>query len=117
MSNALLEAMAAGLPCIATDVGSNRSVLAPGGAAPAGLVTDVSADSLFAAMDTMARDAEVRAHFGGVGAAMAGSRYTIPAMVRQYEQLYRTVVGHSARPIPIVDTRSDKAADKNYVTQ
>ena len=36
MSNALLEAMAAGLPCIATDVGSNRSLLCPPGEPAAG---------------------------------------------------------------------------------
>lgn len=31
LSNAMLEAMAAGLPCIATDIGGNRDLLHPGG--------------------------------------------------------------------------------------
>ena len=113
MSNALLEAMAAGLPCIATDVGSNRSVLAPAGEVAAGLVTEPSADALFTAMDAMARAPEVRARFGTLGAALAGSRYTIPAMVQQYEQLYRSVIGQPARQPAVVDN----AADKTYVTQ
>ena len=54
MSNALLEAMAAALPCIATDVGSNRSLLCPPGESPAGVIAEPAADSLFQAMRTMA---------------------------------------------------------------
>ena len=104
MSNALLEAMAAGLPCIATDVGSNRSVLAPDAGPAAGLVVDPRADALFEAMDAMAADTRTRADHGARGAALAASRYTIPAMVDRYEQLYRTVMGRRMRAPAIADT-------------
>ena len=43
MSNALLEAMSSELPCIATDVGSNRSLLNPAAEPPAGLICEPTA--------------------------------------------------------------------------
>ena len=64
MSNALLEAMAAGLPCIATDVGSNRSVLNPLDASPGGIICDPASDSLFHAMNQLAHDAGARRQYG-----------------------------------------------------
>ena len=54
MSNALLEAMASGLPCIATDVASNRSVLCPAPGSPGGVIAEATVDSLFRAMCAMA---------------------------------------------------------------
>jgi glycosyltransferase involved in cell wall biosynthesis len=92
MSNALLEAMATGLPCIATDVGSNRSLLAPTGDPPAGLITETTADSLFEAMRTLESSPEARARYGAQGASLVQARYTIPGMVQQYERLYRSVL-------------------------
>jgi glycosyltransferase involved in cell wall biosynthesis len=92
MSNALLEAMSAGLPCIATDVGSNRSLLAPAGEPPAGLLTEITADSLFEAMRTLESSPEARVRYGAQGASLVQAHYTIPGMVKQYERLYRSVV-------------------------
>jgi glycosyltransferase involved in cell wall biosynthesis len=93
MSNALLEAMATGLPCIATDVGSNRSLLNPPGEPATGLVCDANAESLFRAMCVMASDAEARRRYGGHGAALVERTYSISRMVHQYESLYRSMVG------------------------
>ena len=60
MSNALLEAMASGLPCIATDVGSNRSLLNQPAEPAAGLICEGNPESLFRAMEEMASSAEAR---------------------------------------------------------
>jgi glycosyltransferase involved in cell wall biosynthesis len=95
MSNALLEAMAAGLPCIATEVGSNRSVVRPPGEPPAGLTTAATADDLFAAMRTLARSEDERARYGAQGLAIVLAHHTVPGMVAQYERLYRAVAGRT----------------------
>lgn len=99
MSNALLEAMASDLPCIATDVGSNRSLLHPPAEPPAGLICDANPESLFRAMYEMASSADARRRFGAQGAALVSRRFTIPSMVHQYDCLYRSVIGRpSMRP-------------------
>jgi glycosyltransferase involved in cell wall biosynthesis len=93
MSNALLEAMAAGLPCIATDVGSNRSLLNPLTGPEAGVVVEVEAEPLFHAMREMAANPDSRSTYGARAASAARTLYTIPGMVNQYERLYRSVAG------------------------
>jgi glycosyltransferase involved in cell wall biosynthesis len=99
MSNALLEAMASDLPCIATDVGSNRSLLNPPAEPAAGLICDANPESLFRAMNEMASSADARPRYGAHGAGLVSRRYTIPSMVHQYECLYRSVVARpSVRP-------------------
>lgn len=99
MSNALLEAMAAGLPCIATDVGSNRSLLNPTAEPPAGVICEPTADALFRAMAEMIANADARRRYGVRAGELARERYTVPGMVEQYERLYRSVVGRpSAQP-------------------
>jgi glycosyltransferase involved in cell wall biosynthesis len=93
MSNALLEAMSVGLPCIATSVGSNRSLLVPDDAAPAGLICDPDPESLFRAMQYMALTEDSRGEYGRQGTELVRTRYAIPTMVHRYERLYRSVVG------------------------
>ena len=96
MSNALLEAMAAGLPCIATDVGSNRSLLCPPGEPAAGEICAPAADALFRALSGMASSEEARLGYGARARALVARRYTIPTMVLDYERLYRSVAGRPA---------------------
>ena len=95
MSNALLEAMSSELPCIATDVGSNRSLLNPAAEPPAGLICEPTPESLFHAMSELASSADLCRSYGTRGAALVERKYTIPGMVQQYERLYRSVVGRS----------------------
>lgn len=104
MSNALLEAMSSELPCIATDVGSNRSLLNPAAEPPAGLICEPTSESLFHAMSEMASSADLRRSYSARGADLVERKYTIPGMVQQYERLYRSVVGRSLTHSEVAQT-------------
>jgi glycosyltransferase involved in cell wall biosynthesis len=88
MSNALLEAMSLGLPCIATDVGSNASVLRPLTEEPAGMVCEPTVDSLRDAMWHMFSSPEDRARSGAAARRAAVARYSFETMVSRYEDTY-----------------------------
>jgi glycosyltransferase involved in cell wall biosynthesis len=86
MSNALLEAMALGLPCIATDVGSNRELLL--GHAKAGVVCEPTADGLHHSMRELACAATARTELGKAARRVVEKHYSVGRMVRAYEELY-----------------------------
>ncbi len=86
----ILEAMHAGLPVVATDVGSVAEVISDG---DTGYV--VSSDDLAALGDRLRRllDAPaLRARMGERGQALARERYTDTAMARRYEDVYGRMV-------------------------
>lgn len=90
LSNALLEAMAQGLPCIANDIPPNREVLADGAAGV--LVPVGDAGELFEAILRMASDA---AHAAAMRAAALGrvrAHYGIDFVAARYEVLYRDLI-------------------------
>lgn len=73
---ALLEAMASGLPCIATDVGACSWMLR-GGEAPAGLI--ISKDQIpqiYAAMELLLRQPQLRTTFGEEAQKQIRSRFS-----------------------------------------
>jgi glycosyltransferase involved in cell wall biosynthesis len=86
MSNALLEAMAVGLPCIATDVGSNRELLL--GTQPGGVICQPRADAIFEAMQEMGSNHSMRNRLGNAARHVAQTSYSLKCMVSAYEQLY-----------------------------
>ena len=104
MSNALLEAMSSELPCIATDVGSNRSLLNPADEPPAGVICDATPESLFHAMSELASSADLCRSYGARGAGLVERKYTIPGMVQHYERLYRSVIGRSSAHSEVAQT-------------
>jgi glycosyltransferase involved in cell wall biosynthesis len=96
MSNALLEAMGMGIASIATDVGSNRSVLNPVQAPPGGLICPPTSDSIFDAMNLLSQDLDRRLHYGQNALRIVSHSYSTEAMVDRYVRLYRLV----ARTLP-----------------
>jgi glycosyltransferase involved in cell wall biosynthesis len=86
---AMLEAMAAGVPVVATDVGGVGEALRPGAE---GLLTPPADPQATAvAVDKVLRDAELRAAMGEQGAATA-AQFSIDAAVRRLEALYGEVL-------------------------
>ena len=91
----ILEAHAAGIPVIATDVGACRELLEgrsdPEDRAlgPSGIVTRVRApDETAAALVRLARDPALRARLGEAGRARVRRAYAKRAMIRAYRTLY-----------------------------
>jgi glycosyltransferase involved in cell wall biosynthesis len=105
MSNALLEAMALGIASIATNVGSNRSVLNPAQAPPGGVICEPTSHSLFEAMNFLAQDLDKRLQYGPNAIRIVGQSYSAEAMVDRYIRLYRLV----ARTLP-AESRAGIAA-------
>ncbi|GMV73369.1 MAG: hypothetical protein AMXMBFR78_03200 [Rubrivivax sp.] len=86
ISNTILEAMASGLPVIATAVGGNADLVedgVTGQIVPAG---DVPA--LAQTLCRFAQDEPARRAAGAAGRARVEARFSLPAMVRAYQQVY-----------------------------
>ncbi len=91
MSNSLLEAMAFGLPVIATDVGSNASVLRGDGGA-GGLVVRPEVHEIRRALERMLDEPEARARWASNARRTAETRHSLAAMVSAHEALYERVL-------------------------
>ncbi len=87
MSNAMLEAMACGVPVVATDVGGVREVLGSDGKAgvvlPAG-----SSGALAEAITALATSPGLRREIGAAARALIEDRYNMRRMAAQYLSLY-----------------------------
>ncbi|PKL94124.1 MAG: hypothetical protein CVV20_00190, partial [Gemmatimonadetes bacterium HGW-Gemmatimonadetes-1] len=84
-SLSLLEAMASGLPCVATAVGGNPEVLADGAAGR--LIPANDADALASALQDLIASPAERNRLGSAGQRRAQQRYSLHAMVDAYESL------------------------------
>jgi glycosyltransferase involved in cell wall biosynthesis len=95
--NGLVEAMAAGLPCIASSVGGILELLQHD---TNGLLVPVGdAASMAAAISALLRD-PVRADSLGVAARQTiESRYSFDRMIEAFERLYRSALAGSGFPI------------------
>lgn len=90
LSNALLEAMAAGLPCIANDIPPNREVLDDG---KAGVLVPVeNCDALEAAMRDMVEHDGMARRFAVKAKERAERCYSIRAVADRYVNLYGSLL-------------------------
>jgi glycosyltransferase involved in cell wall biosynthesis len=94
MPNALLEAMAAGLPCVVSDIPAHRSVVAD--RATGFLVTDPS--NLAEVLSRLSSDAGLRRRVGGWAQVHVRARFSIERSAARYVELYRRVADHGASP-------------------
>ena len=87
MSNALLEAMACGIPVIATDVNGNREVV--GGSDQVGLLVPPGDPAALAeAIGTLAAAPALRGEMGATGRARVLKQFDIHQVATQYLSLY-----------------------------
>jgi glycosyltransferase involved in cell wall biosynthesis len=86
MSMVVIEAMAAGKPVVATDVGDNRHVVVDG--VTGRIVPKGDTDSMSAALSELVADAGRRRALGEAGRRRYCERYTVRAMVDAYDRLY-----------------------------
>ena len=90
--NAMLEAMALGLPCIAFDCPSGPRELADGGRA-ALLVPCGDVAALAAALGELARDRELRSTVGARAATFVRSQFAQSSVMAEWDALVEEVVG------------------------
>src|SRR5262249_21219906 len=101
-SNSILEAMAHGLPVVATDVGGNREVVIDG--ETGSVVPRRSAYCLAQAVLTLLLDAELRRRMGKEGLRRVRTVFSLESMVTATEQVYESALrrageGRRRRPL------------------
>lgn len=85
LSNALVEAMAFGLPAIATEVGGNTEVLRKGGGI---LIPANESEPLSSAIEIILGSAEVRLNLGSLARDNIKQNYSLRQMVNGWEAIY-----------------------------
>ena len=95
ISNTVLEAMATGLPVIASDTGGNGELIAAG--VNGALVPPGDSQALADALDVYLKDPERRRQHGRASRDRAVSRFSLETMVENYRMLYQSAyqVGRS----------------------
>jgi len=89
-SNAILEAMASGLPVVATSVGVNTELVHPGFTGI--LVPPLSPELLASAIADYCRIPEMAVRHGVRARSQVIARHSMPAMARDYLAVYDTLV-------------------------
>jgi len=87
----IAEAMLAGLPVIATDVGSVREAVVPG--ETGWVVAPEDPSALAAAIDELLADMDAARRMGAHARELATQRFRIDATVEAYLALYRRILG------------------------
>jgi sugar transferase (PEP-CTERM/EpsH1 system associated) len=109
INNTLLEAMASGLPVIATRVGGNAELVDDGGCGM--LVESEDIAGLTAALSSYVLDPSLRARHGAQARQRAVGRFGLDTMVDAYEDLYtRLLVRLGAMPKGWGDASTRRAA-------
>jgi glycosyltransferase involved in cell wall biosynthesis len=88
ISLTILEAMAAGLPVVATRVGGTPEIVDD---SCGRLVPARDARTLGAMLAVLAQDADLRASLGAFGRARVEQKFTLDRMVREYRDAYYAV--------------------------
>lgn len=97
VSNTILEAMATGLPVIATRVGGNPELVAAGGTG--WLVPPADDEAMATAIIAAAHEPDQTRAFGRAGRAEVERRFSLAAMVSAYQGLYDRLLFGASRPL------------------
>lgn len=95
ISNTILEAMASGLPVIATAVGGNIELVSEG--ISGRLVPAADPSALAKAIVDLVQQPELAKSLGQQGRRQIEQRYSMAAMVQSYQQLYDHLLGRMLR--------------------
>jgi glycosyltransferase involved in cell wall biosynthesis len=92
LSNALLEAMVHGLPCVTTSVAGNCSLIRHEETGL--LITPESADELADALTRLADDEGLRARLGTAARQLVEADYSLDRVAQRYRALYSTLMAN-----------------------
>jgi glycosyltransferase involved in cell wall biosynthesis len=91
MSSAVMEAMAAAVPVVASDVPGNRELVVPG---ETGFLVPIAGRAARArATDQLFNDAALAARLGGAAKGRMRAHFSVEENVRQHMELYRALIG------------------------
>lgn len=106
MSNTILEAMACGLPIIATAVGATEELLAGGGAGL--LIPPRDTLSLVHACRELLRQPALRGTLGLAARDRAETVFSLSRMIEGYSRMYLDLVGQAAGPTMAAGSGPDR---------
>ncbi len=112
INNTLLEAMASGLPSVATRVGGNSKLIEDGRSGT--LVDPEDTDAFADALEAYVRDPVLRDQHGTRARARAVERFSLDTMIDAYQDLYmRLLVAHRVMPGNWADGASRAQASRD----